>query len=242
MRRTVDFLIKENVALAKNVYEMTLAGDTRYVTAPGQFVNFAVDGLFLRRPISVCDVSDGLLTLVYKTVGKGTDAMAAMKPGDIVNILTGLGNGYNLSLAGDKPLLLGGGVGVPPIYLLAKRLLEQGKIPTVILGFNSADEVFYESEFAALGAKVTVVTVDGSYGGKGYVTDAVRGEFSHFYACGPLPMLRATAKLGLSGSVSLEERMGCGFGACMGCSIKTKNGVKRVCKEGPVFDVEEVIW
>lgn len=242
MRKTVDFTIKDNILLAPCVYEMTLAGDTRYITAPGQFVNVAVDGLFLRRPISVCDVSDGLLTLIYKTVGKGTDAMSRMSSGMTLNILTGLGNGYDLSLAGERPLLIGGGVGVPPLYLAAKRLIQQGKKVSAILGFNRAEEIFYEKEFERLGADVTVTTVDGSYGVKGYVTDAVRGKYSHYYACGPYPMLKAVAKLDMSGSVSLEERMGCGFGACMGCSIVTKNGVKRVCKEGPVFDAAEVIW
>ncbi len=242
MRRTVDFVVKENIPLTANVYEMTLAGDTRFVTAAGQFVNVALDGLYLRRPISVCDVTDGVLTLVYKVVGKGTDAMSQKKSGDVLNILTGLGNGYDLSLAGDSPLLLGGGVGVPPLYLLAKQLIGQGKKVSVVLGFNTADEAFYEKEFSALGADVKVATVDGSYGAKGFVTDAIEGEFSHYYACGPLPMLKAVSKLKMSGSLSLEERMGCGFGACMGCSVMTKNGVKRVCKEGPVFDAAEVIW
>lgn len=242
MKRTVDFTIKENMPLTASVYEMTLAGDTRYITAAGQFVNVALDGLFLRRPISVCDVTGDILTLVYKVVGKGTDAMSKLKSGDKLNILTGLGNGYDLALAGERPLLIGGGVGVPPLYLLAKRLLEQDKKVTVILGFNTADEIFYEKEFLALGAEVRVTTADGSYGRKGFVTDAIEGDFTHYYACGPLPMLKAVSKLNMSGSLSLEERMGCGFGACMGCSIQTKNGVKRVCKEGPVFDAAEVIW
>ncbi len=242
MRRTIDFQIKQNAPLTANVYEMKLAGDTRYISAPGQFVNVALDGLFLRRPISVCDVEDGALTLVYKVVGKGTDAMSKLAIGDRLNILTGLGNGYDLSISGDSPLLIGGGVGVPPLYLLAKMLIEQGKKVDVILGFNTAAEAFYEKEFSALGANVTVTTVDGSLGIKGFVTDAAKGSHSHYYACGPLPMLKAVAKLDMSGSVSLEERMGCGFGACMGCSIQTKFGVKRVCKEGPVFDAAEVIW
>ena len=221
---------------------MTLAGNTEGIKAPGQFVNVAVPGLFLRRPISVCDAEDGLLTLVYKTVGKGTDAMAKLAAGESLNILVGLGNGYDLTLAGARPLLVGGGVGTPPLYLLAKRLVDKCEKVTVVLGFNSKDEIFYEREFKALGADVRIATLDGSYGVKGYVTDAAQGDFSHYYACGPLPMLRALAKLEIEGSVSLEERMGCGFGACMGCSIQTKNGVKRVCKEGPVFDAAEVIW
>lgn len=241
MQRICDFTVKSNVQIAKRVFRMKLVGDTSAIVNAGQFVNVRIDGLFLRRPISVCDLDGDVLTLIYKTVGKGTDAMSALKDGAKLNLLTGLGNGYDLSLAGERPLLVGGGVGVPPLYLLAKRLGGKCK---VVLGFNSADEVFYEEEFAKLGVDVTVVTVDGSYGKKGFVTDAIDGDITHWYACGPYAMLRALAKKleGVSGSVSLEERMGCGFGACMGCSIITKNGVKRVCKEGPVFAAEEVIW
>lgn len=241
MQRICDFEIIANRRIAERVYEMKLTGDLSAVTAPGQFVNVKIDGLFLRRPISVCDADGDTLTLVYKTVGKGTEAMASMRAGEKLNLLTGLGNGYDLSAAGDSPLLVGGGVGVPPLYLLAKKL---GGRCTVVLGFNRAEEAFYDDKFADLGAEVRVVTVDGSVGRKGFVTDAIEGEFSHWYACGPYPMLRALADRlkGIGGSVSLEERMGCGFGACMGCSVVTKNGVKRVCKEGPVFDAEEIIW
>jgi dihydroorotate dehydrogenase electron transfer subunit len=224
--------------------KMTLSGDTSDITAPGQFVNIKLDGFFLRRPISVCDVKEGELTIIYKMVGKGTEAMGEMKAGKKLDILTGLGNGYDLTTAGDKPLLIGGGVGVPPMYKLAKELLAMGKKVTVILGFNTKDELFYENEFKALGAEVYVTTVDGSYGIKGFVTDAFTGvDYTYFYTCGPEPMLKAVyAKSETSGQFSFEERMGCGFGACMGCSCKTKYGNKRICRDGPVLIKEEIIW
>ena len=237
------FEIISNKPLTAAVFEMRLAGDVSDITAPGQFVNIALSGKFLRRPISVCDVEDGVLTLVYKVVGKGTAQMAEMKPGDKLDILTGLGNGYDLSCAGDRPVLLGGGVGVPPLYNLAKRLIALGKEVSVVLGFNRADEVFYKDEFEALGAKVTVATADGSMGVKGFVTDALPAEYSYFYTCGPEPMLKAVYRATkTSGQMSFEERMGCGFGACMGCSCKTLTGNKRICKEGPVMRKEEILW
>ncbi len=237
------FEIIENTPLTENVYKMVLSGDTSAITVPGQFVNIQIDGLFLRRPISVCDVQDNRLTIIYKTVGKGTSKMAAMKQGTL-DVLTGLGNGYDLSKAGDNPVLIGGGVGVPPMYLLCKKLLEQGKKVSVILGFNTKSEIFYEQEFKALGADVTVTTVDGSYGVKGFVTDALKNiSYSYFYTCGPEPMLRAIFKASAtSGQMSFEKRMGCGFGACMGCSCKTITGYKRICKEGPVLEKEEILW
>ena len=237
------FQIIENVQLVEGVYRMQLQGDTSAITAPGQFVNIQLDGLFLRRPISVCDVQGDVLTIIYKVVGKGTEAMSKMTAGEL-DVLTGLGNGYDLSLCGDKPVLLGGGVGVPPMYLLARRLIEQGKTPTVILGFNKAQEVFYEEEFKALGCKVLVTTVDGSCGIKGFVTDALKDvEYTHFCTCGPEPMLKAVYKASTtSGQMSFEERMGCGFGACMGCSCKTLTGYKRICKDGPVMRKEEITW
>ncbi len=237
------FTIIENIPLTKNVYQMRLAGDTSEITASGQFVNVLLDGLFLRRPISVCDRSEGELTLVYKVVGKGTEKMSQMTAGTL-DILTGLGNGYDLSLAGNKPLLLGGGVGVPPMYLLAKELIAEGKQVSVILGFNTKDEVFYENEFRALGADVTVATADGTYGVKGFVTDAMKDmDYTYFYTCGPEPMLKAVWNASTtSGQMSFEERMGCGFGACMGCSCKTLTGNKRICKEGPVMKKEEILW
>ena len=236
------FTIKENVALTDSVYKMTLSGDTTDIKC-GQFVNIKLQGLYLRRPISVCDCEDGVLTLVYKVVGKGTEQMSKMKEG-VLDILTGLGNGYDTSLSGEKPLLLGGGVGVPPLYKLCKELIKEGKKPTVILGFNTKDEIFYENEFAALGAEVKVTTADGSYGIKGFVTDAMKDtDYTYIYTCGPEPMLKAVYNASVtSGQFSFEERMGCGFGACMGCSCKTKYGNKRICKDGPVLVKEEIIW
>ena len=237
------FEIIENIPLTASVYKMTLAGDTSAITAPGQFVNIKLQGRFLRRPISVNDVIGDKLYIIYKVVGHGTDDMSRMQAGDKLDILTGLGNGYDLSAAGDHPVLLGGGVGVPPLYMLAKQLLAQGKKVSVVLGFNKADEVFYADEFAALGADVTVTTADGSMGVKGFVTDALPEGYTHVYTCGPEPMLRAVYnKTTTSGQYSFEERMGCGFGACMGCSCKTITGNKRICKEGPVMRKEEILW
>jgi len=238
------FKIIENEALTSNVFKMVLEGDTSHITNCGQFVNLKLEGKFLRRPISVCDADAATLTLVYKVVGTGTEQMSKMKAGEELDILTGLGNGYDLSLAGEKPLLLGGGVGVPPMYMLAKKLIEAGKKVSVILGFNTASEVFYEQEFKALGADVTVTTVDGSYGVKGFVTDAMKDmDYTHFYTCGPEPMLKAIYSVSAtSGQFSFEERMGCGFGACMGCSCKTVTGYKRICKDGPVLLKEEILW
>ena len=237
------FEIMENIPLTESVYKMTLRGDVSGITAPGQFVNILLDGLYLRRPISVCDVKEDTLTIIYKVVGKGTQQMSEMTKGKL-DILTGLGNGYDLSSAGEHPVLLGGGVGVPPMYLLAKKLLAQGKHVSVVLGFNTASEVFYEAEFKALGADVTVTTVDGSYGIKGFVTDALKDmQYTYFYTCGPEPMLKAVYKASdTSGQMSFEKRMGCGFGACMGCSCKTITGYKRICKEGPVMYKEEILW
>lgn len=237
------FTIVENTPLTENVYKMVLKGDTSEITAPGQFVNIKLDGLYLRRPISVCDVEGDKLTIVYKVVGKGTAQMRAMQEGEL-DVLTGLGNGYDLSVSGDAPVLLGGGVGVPPMYMLARQLLAAGKNVSVILGFNTKSEVFYEDAFRLLGADVTVTTVDGSYGVKGFVTDAMKEmEYSYFYTCGPEPMLKAVYKTSVtSGQMSFEKRMGCGFGACMGCSCKTITGYKRICKEGPVMRKEEILW
>ena len=237
------FEIIENTAIAPNVMRMQLRGDTADITAPGQFVNIKLEGKFLRRPISVCDVQGDVLTIIYKVVGSGTEMMAEMKEGKL-DILTGLGNGYDLSCAGEKPLLLGGGAGVPPMYMLCKQLIAMGKKVSVVLGFNTASEIFYEEEFRALGADVTVTTVDGSYGLKGFVTDAMKNiEYSHFFTCGPEPMLRAVYNASVtSGQMSFEERMGCGFGACMGCSCKTITGYKRICKDGPVMRKEEILW
>lgn len=238
------FVIKSQEKIAKDVFKMVLSGNTDDITASGQFVNIKLDGFYLRRPISVCDYDKNELTLIYKTVGEGTAAMSRYENGTELDILTGLGNGYDTSLSGEKPLLLGGGVGVPPLYNLCKKLVAEGKKPTVILGFNSADDVFYENEFKALGADVYVTTADGSYGIKGFVTDAMSDiDYSFFYTCGPEPMLKAIYNVSkTSGQLSFEERMGCGFGACMGCSCKTKYGNKRICKDGPVLIKEEIIW
>ena len=237
------FQITENTPLTESVYKMRLAGDTSAVTGPGQFVNIKLDGLYLRRPISVCDCNEKEITILYKVVGKGTEQMAAMTEGEL-DVLTGLGNGYDTALSGEHPVLLGGGVGVPPLYLLAKKLLAEGKKVSVILGFNTKAEVFYEEEFRALGADVTVTTVDGSYGVKAFVTDALKEmEYTYFYTCGPEPMLKAVYRASVtSGQFSFEERMGCGFGACMGCSCKTITGYKRICKDGPVLEKEEILW
>lgn len=235
------FEIQANELLAKSVYRMQLAGDTTGIL-PGQFVNIRVEGQFLRRPISVCNITDGVLTIIYKVVGVGTEAMSQLPIGTQLDVLTVLGNGYDLSKAGDNPLLVGGGVGVPPMYMLARQLREAGKNVRVILGFNTKDEVFYEDEFRALGCDVTVTTVDGSHGVKGFVTNALDGQQSYYYTCGPLPMIKALLQAaGTNGEVSMEERMGCGFGACMGCTIQTTQGPKRVCKEGPVFAAEELL-
>lgn len=237
------FEITENIPLTENVYKMVLRGDVSAITAPGQFVNIQLDGLYLRRPISVCDVSGDCLIIIYKVVGKGTAKLSQMQRGSL-DLLTGLGNGYDLSCAGDRPVLLGGGVGVPPMYLLAKRLLAEGKQVQVILGFNTQKEVFYEKEFRELGAQVTVTTVDGSYGTQGFVTDVLKDmDYTYFYTCGPEPMLKAVYRASqTSGQMSFEKRMGCGFGACMGCSCKTITGYKRICKEGPVMRKEEILW
>ena len=238
------FEIRSNIALTDSVYKMVLSGDTSDITNCGQFVNIQLDGFFLRRPISVCDYDEETLTIVYKVVGKGTEQMAAMAAGEKLDILTGLGNGYDLTLAGERPVLLGGGVGVPPMYNLAKKLVAMGKAVKVILGFNTASEIFYEEDFKALGCDVTVTTVDGSYGVKGFVTTALEEvDYTYFYTCGPEPMLKAVHKASkTSGQMSFEERMGCGFGACMGCSCKTLTGYKRICKEGPVMKKEEILW
>lgn len=236
--------IVENIPLAQNTCRLTLRGDTGAITKPGQFVNIKLDGLFLRRPISVCDWDGDCFSIIYAIVGKGTEKLARMKPGDTLDILTGLGNGFDMELSGESPLLIGGGAGVSPMYGLAKRLRAQGKSVSVLMGFNTADEVFFENEFKALGCKVTVTTADGSYGARGFVTAAMDGaKYSHFYACGPEAMLKAVSLAApTSGQLSFDARMGCGFGACMGCSCKTLTGTKRICKDGPVMLKEEILW
>ena len=239
------FTIKQNVALTSAVYKMVLAGDVSAITAPGQFINIKLEGLYLRRPISVYDVDErlGTVTIIYKVVGHGTEQMCHMTEGQTLDVLTGLGNGYDTTITGDRPLLLGGGVGVPPLYLLAKKLIAQGKTVSVVLGFNTRDEIFCEQEFRDLGCAVTVTTADGSYGVKGFVTNAMDIDYTHVCTCGPEPMLKAVYKAcRTDGQFSFEERMGCGFGACMGCSCKTITGYKRICKEGPIMRKGDIVW
>ncbi|MBR5059287.1 MAG: dihydroorotate dehydrogenase electron transfer subunit [Clostridia bacterium] len=233
----------EPITASGSVFQMKLAGDVSAVTRPGQFVELKTDGCYLRRPISVCDVEDGLLTLIYKVVGKGTETLSAASSGDSFDVLTGLGNGYDLDKAGEMPLLLGGGVGVPPLIYLAKELARRGAKPSAVIGFNTSAEVFGEAALSQYCESVAVTTADGSYGAKGFVTDALPPRYTHFYTCGPLPMLKAVyRKTVTDGQFSLEERMGCGFGACMGCTVKTVSGYKRICKDGPVLYKEELLW
>lgn len=242
MYKEDNYKILSNEKIARDVYKMILEGDTQYITVPGQFINIKLNDKFLRRPISVCDCDDSTITIIYKVVGSGTEYMSTLEEGEILDILTGLGNGYDISKS-TKPLLIGGGVGVPPLYMLAKKLIDAGQRPVVILGFNTKDEIFYEDEFKSIGCDVRVTTVDGSYGIKGFVTDAFPDDYDYFYTCGPMPMFRAIEKVAVtSGQYSFEERMGCGFGACMGCSCKTKYGSKRICKDGPVLEREEIVW
>ena len=242
--KNIILTISENIPLTENVWKAVLTGENAGVPVPGRFVNIKIDGLFLRRPISVCDSDDNSVTVIYKVVGKGTDALSKMKIGEKLDVLSDLGNGYDTTPSGDKPLLIGGGVGTPPMYMLAKKLISEGKTPTVILGFNTKKEIFFENEFRKTGAKTIIATADGSVGIKGFVTDAMKDiEYSYIYTCGPEPMLKAVYRASkTSGQFSFEERMGCGFGACMGCSCKTVTGYKRICKDGPVLSKEEILW
>lgn len=239
------YSVLSNIKIAKDVYKMIIGGDTSGITAPGQFINIKLDGFYLRRPISICDYDDNTITIIYKVVGQGTELMSRFEAYHNLDVLVGLGNGFDVTKGGERPLLIGGGVGVPPLYNLCKRLMENGAKPAVILGFNTKEEVFAENEFTKLGADVFVTTVDGSHGTKGFVTDALPlvGDYTYFYTCGPLPMFKAVYNsTQTSGQFSFEERMGCGFGACMGCTCKTKYGNKRICKDGPVLEKEEIIW
>jgi len=239
------YKIAENIQISKDIYRMVLLGDTSAITNPGQFINIKLNNFYLRRPISICDYDDKSITIIYKIVGNGTEYMSTLKKGELLDILIGLGNGFDTSKSGDTPLLIGGGVGIPPMYNLAKKLKEEGKNPIVILGFNTLEEMFYINEFESLGIQTLVSTVDGSLGTKGFVTDIVKllENYTYFYTCGPYPMLKAIYDTtSTSGEFSFEERMGCGFGACMGCTCKTKYGNKRICKDGPVLIKEEIIW
>ncbi len=241
--KQVFLTISNNEPLTADVWRMTLAGDCSGITAPGQFINLRLDGFYLRRPISVCHAGESFVTILYKVMGQGTDYMTSLQPGKKLDVLTGLGNGFSTEEAGDAPLLIGGGVGLPPMYMLARKLLAEGRQPRAVLGFNRSSEMFYINEFSALGIDVTVATADGSCGVPGFVTDALPKDYSYFYCCGPIPMLKAVySKTVTSGQFSFEERMGCGFGACMGCSIQTVSGPKRVCKDGPIFRKEEILW
>lgn len=240
------YTVKSNTPLTPVVYRMVLEGDTQYITRSGQFINIELAGKYLRRPISVCDYDATTITIIYKVVGRGTEQMKAMEAGEQLDILTGLGNGFSTENGARRPLLVGGGVGVPPMYNLCRRLLGEGKSPIVILGFNTAEEIFYAEEFRALGVETYISTADGTVGTKGFVTDVLREQaldFDYLYTCGPLPMLKALYDAtSVDAEFSFEERMGCGFGACMGCSCKTKYGNKRICKDGPVLKREEIIW
>ena len=237
------YTVASNRPLTADVWEMRLLGDASPITAPGQFINIRLEGLFLRRPISVCDWDREGLTIVYKAVGRGTRAMAAMTSGEKLDVLSGLGNGFDVEKCGGRTLVIGGGVGTPPMYGLAKALLAAGKTPVAVLGFNTQSEIFYEDRFKALGVETVTATADGSYGVRGFVTQALPERYDYYCACGPEPMLKAVwAAAGTSGQLSFEERMGCGFGACMGCSCETKYGGKRICKDGPVLEKEEILW
>ena len=243
MEKNVFLKITENAALTENVYRMRLEGDCRAITTPGQFINLKLDGFYLRRPISVFDCGEDFVTIIYKVVGEGTALMATLECGKVLDVLVGLGNGFDVLASGDKPVVIGGGVGVPPMYKLAKELIAQGKRVTAILGFNTEKEIFAKKDFEDIGCEVIITTVDGSYGVKGFVTDALDFDYTYTYCCGPLPMLKAVYNKSVtSGQYSFEERMGCGFGACMGCTCKTKYGNKRICKDGPVLVKEEIIW
>ena len=245
MKKRGIYEVIANDKIAKDVHKMILKGDTSYITFPGQFINIKIDDLYLRRPISICDYDKETITIIFKVVGHGTEKMAEMGKGTKLDILTGLGNGFNKTRSGKSPLLVGGGVGTPPMYRLCKELIDEGKSPIVVLGFNSKEDVFFEDEFKKLGAEVYISTVDGSYGTKGFVTDVIKDleNYTYHYACGPLPMLKALYNTAEGdGEYSFEERMGCGFGACMGCTVKVKDGFKRVCKDGPVLKKEEIVW
>lgn len=245
MYKRNKYKINSNQKISKNVYKMILEGDTSYIKRPGQFINIELDGFYLRRPISVCDVDEKTITIIYKIMGNGTEKMSTLQEGLELDVLTGLGNGFEKKLSGNRPLLIGGGVGTPPMYNLCKELIKENKKPIVVLGFGAEDEIFYEKEFKNLGAEVYISTVDGSYGTKGFVTDVIKNleDYTYYYACGPKNMLKAVYDMAKgNGEFSFEERMGCGFGACMGCTCKTKNGSKRICKDGPILKKEEIIW
>ncbi len=240
------FTLEQARQLTGDVWELTLAGDTSAVTAPGQFVNLELPGKFLRRPISVCDWDEGRLLLLVKEAGAGTRQLVRLPAGTELDTLSGLGNGFDLSAVPENAVLTGGGIGIAPLYGLAKRMIAAGRRPRAVLGFRSKADAFYREEFAALGLEVHIATEDGSLGTRGFVTDVLKTlpEGQYVLACGPTPMLKAVHALPQlsGGQFSFEARMACGFGACVGCTIQTKQGPRRVCKDGPVFQKEDIVW
>lgn len=235
--------IKEITVLAKDIYKMVLAGDCTCISAPGQFINIKIDGFYLRRPISIACYDEESLTIIFKVVGEGTKVLAAMEAGQKLDVLMSLGNGFDVSKAGSKPLLIGGGIGVPPIYGLCKEMVAAGAKPQVVMGFNTEADLILVDEFKALGVEPVVTTADGSVGIKGFVTDAMKDmDFDYVLTCGPEPMLKAIYNAAPDGQFSFEARMACGFGACMGCTCETKYGYKRICKDGPILYKEEIKW
>lgn len=243
MKQTTLMVYKNNPIIA-GVYKLVLSGNVSAIQRPGQFIELAVPGHFLRRPFSVCDWDRDSVTVVYRVIGEGTKCLAAMMPGEGLDALTGLGNGFDTSVSGNRPLLVAGGSGVPMMLCLAKKLLSEGKAVTAILGYRTASDIFLADDIRYLGVDVRLTTEDGSAGVRGMVTDAMADlDYTYFYTCGPEAMFRAVnAAAKTSGQFSLEARMGCGYGACMGCTIETKNGPKRVCKDGPVFMREDLLW
>ena len=244
MKRAV-FTVLGNERISADVFDLRLSGDTSELVGSGQFVNADIPDLYLRRPISICDYSPGEMRLVIKIVGKGTQKMASLKEGDPVDLLVPLGNGFDTAKSGKTPYLFGGGVGVAPMVRLAKDLIGQGKKTTVVLGFNSSSDVILYDDYCRIVGKenVFVTTVDGSFGQKGFVTEVNADGASFVYSCGPLPMMKALDKaIECGAEYSFESRMGCGFGACMGCTLASAGGPVRVCREGPVFRKGEILW
>ena len=237
------YTVVKNEEIAPGTYYMTIAGDTSQIKDPGQFINIKIDGLYLRRPMSICSYDEESMSIIYKVVGKGTEAMSRMPAGDSFDALSPLGNGFDTEKIPEGALLIGGGAGAMPIYTLAMILRDKGKKPHVIIGFNREEEIFFADEFRDLGVELTIATMDGSVGVKGTVVDAMeKANRPYVCVCGPDPMMKAVAEHSSGGQFDLGARMACGFGACMGCTVITKSGPKRVCKDGPIFDQEEIIW
>ena len=237
--------IISNIQLTQDIYKMILEVDTSFITNPGQFINITIDNKYLKRPISISDYTDNSLTIIYKVVGKGTKILSNKIKGETIEALVGLGNGFTIK-DNKEVLLVGGGVGIPPLYNLAKQLINNNTKVNVLLGFNTINDIFYDKEFKELGCTVYITTIDGSKGIKGHIGNGLQ-EYNltnlYYYSCGPKPMLKALTQISNNqGQLSFEARMGCGFGACMGCSIEVKDGYKRICKEGPIFSSEEILW